>query len=133
MPDVLKADDLDLSGDQRARTSHLPPQHGAPLPAVDPAATPDELRPHSVWLTELLHAFVEQRRLAREAAPAEPQGAGKGARLPAATDREGWEAAKKNILVNVFRKLVPIHIVQRDLGASLKAFPYGIYFTNWVQ
>jgi len=93
MPDVLKADDLDLSGDQRARTSHLPPQHGAPLPAVDPAATPDELRPHSVWLTELLHAFVEQRRLAREAAPAEPQGAGKGARLPAATDREGWEAA----------------------------------------
>jgi len=63
MPDVLKATNLTSRRDERERTSARYPQHGQALPEVDPSATPPALRPHPVWMRQLLDTFAQQRRV----------------------------------------------------------------------
>ncbi len=63
MPDVLKATDLGSRHDERERTSGRSPQHGQTLPEVDPSATPAALRPHPVWMRQLLDTFARQRHV----------------------------------------------------------------------
>jgi hypothetical protein len=69
MPDVLKAPELDARDNERQRTSLRPRQHGQALPEVDPAATPPSLRPHAVWMQQLLRSFAQQRRVSSPHAP----------------------------------------------------------------
>ncbi len=61
MPDVLKAADLSSIRDEGERTSGRCPKHDQTLPEVDPSATPAALRPHPVWMRQLLDTFARQR------------------------------------------------------------------------
>ena len=63
MPDVLKATNLTSRRHERERTSARSPQHGETLPEVEPSATPPTLRPHPVWMRQLLDSFAQQRRV----------------------------------------------------------------------
>lgn len=68
MPDVLHAVDLASRCDEQQRTLGSPPQHSQSLPEVEPSATPPALRPHPVWMLQLLHTFSRQRRVRGSAA-----------------------------------------------------------------
>ena len=64
MPDVLKAVDLTSRDPRKAsETSRQPPQFSQSLPEVDPSATPPALRPHPVWMRQLLASFAQQRQV----------------------------------------------------------------------